>query len=66
MKKELKNLMIIAMEARNYAYCPYSNYSVGAAILCKDGRIITGRPGRSWGSISRSVCLIPLSMWIRR
>jgi len=42
MKKELKNLMIIAMEARNYAYCPYSNYSVGAAILCKDGRIITG------------------------
>ena len=42
MKKELKNLMIIAMEARNYAYCPYSNYSVGAALLCKDGRIITG------------------------
>ena len=42
MKKELRNLMIIAMEARNYAYCPYSNYSVGAAILCKDGRIITG------------------------
>ena len=42
MKKELKNLMIIAMEARNYAYCPYSNYSVGAALLCKDGRVITG------------------------
>ena len=42
MKKELKNLMIIAMEARNYSYCPYSNYSVGAALLCKDGRIITG------------------------
>ena len=42
MKKELKNLMIIAMEARNYAYCPYSNYSVGAALLCADGRIVTG------------------------
>ena len=42
MKKELKNLMIIAMEARNYAYCPYSNYSVGAALLCNDGRVITG------------------------
>ena len=42
MKKELKNLMIIAMEARNYSYCPYSNYSVGAALLCKDGRIVTG------------------------
>ena len=39
MKKELKNLMIIAMEARNYAYCPYSNYSAGAALLCKDGRV---------------------------
>ena len=42
MKKELKNLMIIAMEARKYSYCPYSNYSVGAALLCKDGRVITG------------------------
>ena len=42
MKKELKNLIIIAMEARNYAYCPYSNYSVGAALLCADGRIVTG------------------------
>ena len=42
MTKELKNLMIIAMEARNYAYCPYSNYSVGAALLCADGRIVTG------------------------
>ena len=42
MKKELKNLMIIAMEARNYAYCPYSYYSVGAALLCADGRIVTG------------------------
>lgn len=42
MKKELKNLMIIAMEARNYAYCPYSNFSVGAALLCADGRIVTG------------------------
>ena len=42
MKKELKNLMIIAMEARNYAYCPYSNYSVGVALLCADGRIVTG------------------------
>ena len=42
MKKELKNLMIIAMEARKYSYCPYSNYSVGAALLCKDGRVVTG------------------------
>ena len=42
MKKELKNLMIIAMEARKYSYCPYSNYSVGAALLCKDGRVIMG------------------------
>ena len=42
MKKELKNLMIIAMEARRYSYCPYSNYSVGAALLCKDGTVFKG------------------------
>jgi cytidine deaminase len=35
-------LMQAAKEASQLAYCPYSNYSVGAAILTFDGRIYTG------------------------
>lgn len=31
-----------ALEARENAYCPYSNFAVGAALLCGDGTIYTG------------------------
>lgn len=31
-----------AIEAMKTAYCPYSNYPVGAAGLATDGRIVTG------------------------
>jgi len=35
-------LIELAVEARSRAYCPYSNFPVGAALLAKDGRIFTG------------------------
>ncbi len=35
-------LVAAACEARQFAYTPYSNYPVGAAILAEDGRIFTG------------------------
>jgi len=35
-------LIELAVEARKRAYCPYSNFPVGAALLAKDGRIFTG------------------------
>ncbi|MCL1950412.1 MAG: cytidine deaminase [Turicibacter sp.] len=35
-------LMGYAREALGNSYSPYSNFPVGAAILCKDGNIITG------------------------
>jgi cytidine deaminase len=35
-------LIAAACKARQYAYVPYSNYAVGAALLLADGRIITG------------------------
>lgn len=35
-------LLSIAMEARDKAYTPYSNFQVGAAILCKDGSFYIG------------------------
>lgn len=37
-----KELMQAAMQARELAYTPYSNYRVGAALLCKDGKLYTG------------------------
>jgi len=31
-----------ALEARNWAYAPYSNYAVGAAVLTESGKIYDG------------------------
>lgn len=31
-----------ALEARKNAYCPYSHFAVGAAVLVKSGKIYTG------------------------
>lgn len=35
-------LIAKAIEARRYAYTPYSHYQVGAALLTQDGQIYTG------------------------
>lgn len=35
-------LLNLAIEARKFAYCPYSNFPVGAALLCADGKVYTG------------------------
>ncbi len=35
-------LLITAKETMKYAYAPYSNFSVGAAVLTSDGRIYSG------------------------
>ncbi len=35
-------LLNLAIEVRKYAYCPYSNFPVGAALLCADGKVYTG------------------------
>jgi cytidine deaminase len=37
-----EELVTKAIEARENAYVPYSNYKVGAALLGKSGRIYTG------------------------
>ena len=31
-----------AVEMQNFSYCPYSNFPVGAALLCEDGTVFTG------------------------
>lgn len=38
----IRELIAKADEARSRSYAPYSNYAVGAALLTRDGRIITG------------------------
>lgn len=37
-----QNLVNLAKEAQKNAYAPYSKYKVGAAVLCKTGKIFTG------------------------
>jgi cytidine deaminase len=43
MERELREkLLKLAAEARDHSYSPYSHYSVGAALLTKDGKIYQG------------------------
>ncbi|KIK92612.1 hypothetical protein PAXRUDRAFT_829780 [Paxillus rubicundulus Ve08.2h10] len=35
-------LIRAAIQAKEHAYAPYSNFRVGAALLCKDGTVIKG------------------------
>ena len=41
-KPDYQQLIAKAKEASSKAYCPYSGCSVGAALLCVDGKIFTG------------------------
>ena len=42
MEEKYLNLINKAFEIRKNAYTPYSNYKVGAALLCKNGNMYTG------------------------
>ena len=42
MKINDKELISAARAAREKSYCPYSSFSVGAALLTEDGKIYTG------------------------
>ena len=41
-KKSYRDLIEIAKRARRKAYCPYSRYAIGAAVLTESGRVFTG------------------------
>jgi cytidine deaminase len=41
-ERSKKELVTQAMQAREQAYAPYSNYKVGAALLGKSGTVYTG------------------------
>lgn len=38
----IQNLVNHAIKARANAYCPYSHFAVGAALLCEDGTLFEG------------------------
>ncbi len=44
-----------AIDAKEKAYCPYSHLRVGAALLCKDGKIYTGANVEN-ASFSITIC----------
>ena len=39
---DMQRLVDEALKARKNAYSPYSNFCVGAALLCRDGEVIRG------------------------
>lgn len=39
---EIQALIMKAIEAKEYAYVPYSHFRVGAALLTKSGKVYTG------------------------
>lgn len=41
-KEKIQELIDIALNSTKYSYCPYSNYSVGAALLGESGKIYPG------------------------
>ena len=41
-KNQMDSLFTEAQKAADMAYAPYSNFRVGAALLCEDGSIVTG------------------------
>jgi cytidine deaminase len=41
-EQKIRELIELAIKARENAYVPYSNYMVGAALLAKSGKIYTG------------------------
>ena len=57
-KLEEKDKMMLvnkALEARENAYSPYSDFCVGAALLCSDGEIFVGANVEN-GSYGATIC----------
>lgn len=55
MEDKYLKLISEAFEARKRAYTPYSHFKVGAALLCKDGKVFDGCNIEN-GAYSPSIC----------
>ncbi len=49
------NIVNVAIDAKAEAYCPYSHFRVGTALLCRDGTIYTGANIEN-ASFSLTIC----------
>lgn len=69
----VKELVSKCLKARDMAYCPYSHFSVGAALLTADGAIITGKDefpglmhpalGCHWNWVNQRLWIFQAAMW---
>lgn len=41
-REQIQSLVDTAIEQLGFSYAPYSNFKVGAALLCDNGRVYTG------------------------
>jgi len=55
MSESYTQLVGAACEAREQSYSPYSGFRVGAALLCADGRVVTGANVEN-ASLGLSLC----------
>ena len=40
--ESVQKIIKVSKDMKKKAYCPYSKFRVGAALLCEDGTVITG------------------------
>jgi len=59
---EIRRLMDAAIAVRQGAYCPYSKFYVGAAVLADDGTIFTGSNVEN-ASYGMTVCAERVAIW---
>ena len=62
MNEDLQKLVEAALEVREKAYAPFSNFKVGAAVLTKSGKIYTGCNVES-ASYGLTVCAERIAIW---
>jgi len=70
-KKQMDGLFLEAKKIAEMAYAPYSKFRVGAALLCEDGKVVTGVnvENRSFGltvCAERSAISTAVTMGYRR
>ena len=60
--EDVKLLMDKAKEAKSFAYAPYSNFSVGAALLLDNNKIVTGNNQEN-AAYPSGMCAERVAIW---